>query len=372
MGGNSIAQRPDISQSPAFCARRSLMCVTILLACTLTACKGGPSGEVPLYKTIDETTVEVFNEANSEANNQPNNEAINQPNNQPINQPITQPESEAGNNKAPAEPSGASAPVLTLQTPQATDITDLILVTGQSNVRGSNTHFDPALDVPNNQALAFNFDGNWRVADLHQAWDGSWAPGNGSLADSSREPHNNFAFHFGKVVAEKDSNRVVGYVVVSAPGKGIAHWDRDGEFFQTVQNTALAALNAQGIKSSFDAILWHQGESDWQSQGTSDPEITGEQRNDPNYYANKLSALIADFRAQSWMDDNAYFICGETALSPVNTVLMSLNDDNDPRTACVSSNNLTTLDQKSRVHYDAPGLRELGKRYAEMYLELSR
>ena len=259
-----------------------------------------------------------------------------------------------------------------LLTPQAGDITDLILVTGQSNVRGANTSIDAALDSPNKQAFSFNFDGQWRVSDLHQAWDGNWAPGNGFLQDDTRQPNNNFVFHFGKVVAERDSSRVIGYVVVSAPGKGISHWDRDRDFFYKVRDTAIDALNAQGVKSAFDAVLWHQGETDWQSHGTSDPIITGEQRNEPNYYHDKLTALIADFRNQSWVNDDAYFICGETAVAPVNEVLMSLNSDNDPRTGCVSADNLTTLDTDPvPVHFDAAGLRELGKRYAEMYLQMS-
>lgn len=280
----------------------------------------------------------------------------------------------AGNGQPDSTQTGNNEPETdwSLLTPQPGDITDLILVTGQSNVRGSNTDFNPELDSPNKQALVYNFNEQWSVSDLHNAWDGNWAPGNGSLQDQTRQPHNNFVFHFGKVVAERDTSRVIGYVVVSAPGKGIAHWDRDKEFFYEVRDFALKALNAQGVKSQFDAVLWHQGETDWQAWGTSDPEVTGPLRNNPTYYRDKLTALIADYRAQPWINDNAYFICGETAIAPVNEVLMSLNNDNDPRTGCVSSQGLTTLNvDPVPVHFDAAGLRELGKRYAELYLRLS-
>jgi len=231
-----------------------------------------------------------------------------------------------------------------LLTPQAGDITDLV----------------------------YNANGQWSVSDLHNAWDGNWAPGNGSLQDDTRQPHNNFVFHFGKVVAERDSSRVIGYVVASAPGKGIAHWDRDAEFFYEVRDVALNALNAQGVKSEFDAVLWHQGETDWQARGTSDPQIFGDERNNPTYYRDKLYSLIADFRGQSWINDNAYFICGETAIAPVNEVMMELNNDNDERTGCVSAEGLTTLTADPvPVHFDAAGLRELGKRYAELYLSMT-
>ena len=70
----------------------------------------------------------------------------------------------------------------------AADITDLILVTGQSNVRGSLTEYDPTLDAAHPRVLAFTTSreqnayssgGVWQQADLHQAWDiDGWHPGN--------------------------------------------------------------------------------------------------------------------------------------------------------------------------------------------------
>ena len=168
-------------------------------------------------------------------------------------------------------------------------------------------------------------------------------------------------------------HRVIGYVVISAPGKGISYWDRDKDFFYEVQQAALNGLNAQGVKTEFDAVLWHQGETDWQAWGTSDPTIFGDERNNPTYYRDKLNSLIADLRGQTWVKDNAYFICGETAIAPVNEVLMGLNNDDDPRTGCVSAEGLSTLSADPvPVHFDGPGLRELGKRYAEMYLNMTQ
>ena len=91
---------------------------------------------------------------------------------------------------------------LTSQLAQAqsvSEITDLILVTGQSNVRGSQTEYDPALDSIDLRVFAYTGSDDWEVADLHQVWDvDGWHPGNGSLADSTRSPYNNFAFHFAK------------------------------------------------------------------------------------------------------------------------------------------------------------------------------
>ena len=54
---------------------------------------------------------------------------------------------------------------------QPSDITDLVLVTGQSNVTGSQTGFDPGLDAVDSRIFAYTSKGDWEVADLHQAWD---------------------------------------------------------------------------------------------------------------------------------------------------------------------------------------------------------
>ena len=157
----------------------------------------------------------------------------------------------------------ALAFVLTSQLVQAqsvSEITDLILVTGQSNVRGSQTDYDPTLDSIDLRVFAYTDSDDWEVADLHQAWDvDGWHPGNGSRTDSSRSPYNNFAFHFAKTVVENDPSRVVGLVIASAPGEGIQHWDANSPFSQTVESKVLAALSAQGVKSQIDGIIWHQG-----------------------------------------------------------------------------------------------------------------
>ena len=149
---------------------------------------------------------------------------------------------------------------LTLTSPLAqaqsiSDITDLILVTGQSNVTGSLTAYDPSLDSIDLRVFAYTDSDDWEVADLHQAWDvDGWHPGNGSLADSSRTPYNNFAFHFAKTIVENDPDRVVGFIIASAPGEGIKHWDANSPFSQTIESKVLAALSAQGVKSTIDGI----------------------------------------------------------------------------------------------------------------------
>ena len=263
------------------------------------------------------------------------------------------PESGAGSTQTPPAQSGPGS------------ITDLVLVTGQSNALGSQTAFDPQLDSPTDRFYAYT-DTGWQRASLKQVWDLGWHP----RTHIDTDPHNNFAFHFGKTVAARRGDRVVGIVLVTAPGEGISHWDADNVFFNKIRTKALAALNELPHKSSFDGILWHQGETDWAKSGSLDTDLAGLEIDD-NYYSNKLWQLIDNFRRESWFDDEKPFICGETAQSPINARLMSLNRNSDPWTACVEGEGLATYDE-ARVHFTAESLRTLGSNYADRYLSMAK
>jgi len=246
---------------------------------------------------------------------------------------------------APAPPQPAEPRVYS-----AADITDLILVTGQSNALGADTEFDPALDGTSERVFAFTEEG-WRRADLHQVWDLGWFP----RGNPGGEPSNNLALHFGKQITSQRSDRVVGFVLVAAPGKGIEHWDTGGAFFSSIDQKVLNAINQAPQKSSIDGILWHQGEND-----------EGDFQ-----YGEKLNRVIANFRQQSWFAADRPFICGETAVfEVVNRQLMALNNDGDRWTGCVDSDGLDT--REDGFHFNAGGLRELGWRYATKYLSLQR
>lgn len=234
-------------------------------------------------------------------------------------------------------------------------ITDLVLITGQSNALGAETvisdvpRYDEIIDSPVKRVYAYTNTG-WTIAGLRQIWDRGWYP----RSDIVNDPANNFAFHFAKQVVRDDSTRVVGIILITAPGHPIAHWDKGGEFFLEIAKKVQLALDALPHKDSVDAVLWHQGESDYY---------------DNQYYEDKLFALISNFRSESWIDDNAVFICGETLNAPVNARLNRLNSDGDPQSACVSSEGLESLGDD--IHFSADSLRQLGVRYATKYYEIS-
>ena len=62
------------------------------------------------------------------------------------------------------------------------------------------------------------------------------------------------------------------------------------------------------------------------------------------------------------------FICGETAGAPLNRILSNLNFDGDPWTGCVQANGLPTF--VDGVHFLAEGLRVLGTRYGDKYMQM--
>lgn len=143
--------------------------------------------------------------------------------------------------------------------------------------------------------------------------------------------------------------------MITAPGAGIQHWDLDAGFFDLIDTKVSAALDALPGTATVRGILWHQGETD---------------HYDTDYYRDRLRTLIGNFRARSWLADNAVFVCGETLNSPVNAALTALNTDGDPSTGCAQASDLNSIGDG--VHFDAQSLRELGARYANKYQSLTR
>jgi len=258
--------------------------------------------------------------------------------------------------------------------PKATidEITHIVVVTGQSNVEAPETAFDEELDKPHPRVFAFTDEG-WQIADLHQVWDENAHPGNHSLTDPNNSPNNNFVFHYGRSLAQLDTSAVPAFIVLAAPGRGIAHWDYESPFYWKMRNKINSALSQIPHRNTIDVMLWHQGESDWLSEGTSDPDATEFTVKDSweydNYYRLKLDRVIANFRSEPWATPNLPFICGETRIAEgVNQHLNALNNNGDSNSACVATSDLPyRLTDPTGNHYSAAGLRELGRRYMQQY-----
>ena len=206
---------------------------------------------------------------------------------------------------------------------------------------------------------------------MYQFWDVN-LPSNYASATDGREPFNNLVFQIGKSLTAK-SDRVVGIILVAAPGAGIRNWDYNSAFYRKIRNKVTLALAALPQKETVDAMIWMQGETDWLAEGTADPNATGFASTDSdfyrNYYPNKLNQLVANLRSEWWYGREAQFICGETKKTDLNHHLMALNDDGDERTSCAQASDLTTRESDPfGNHFSANSLRTLGGRIAELYL----
>lgn len=269
----------------------------------------------------------------------------------------------------------AVASVVVNNNPVIEDINHVIVVTGQSNVEASDTDngFVADLDQPHPRVFAFTENG-WQIADLHQVWDEHGHPGNHSLTVPGRQPNNSFTFHFGKSLARQDPTAIPAIIILAAPGYGISNWDYESEFYLKMRNKITTALSQLPQKDTIDVMLWHQGESDWLFEGTSDVNATEytdkESPEYRDYYKLKLDNVIANFRSESWARGDLPFICAETRIADgVNRRLMALNNNGDPNSACVAATDLpyTSADPTGN-HFSAAGLRELGRRYMQKYL----
>lgn len=253
---------------------------------------------------------------------------------------------------------------------QASDITDIIVLTGQANAAAIDTEYDAVLDAGDERLFAYNEDGQWRAAELNQFWDAD-LPSNYTSAASGREPYNNLAFQVGKALTGQ-SDRVVGIIMLTAPGEGISHWDFNSAFYNRMRTKVRAALSELPQKTTVDAVIWMQGETDWLAEGTADAGATGFDSTDSdfyrNYYPNKLDQLISNLRSETWHGPDAQFICGETKKAGLNQHLMALNNDGDDLTACAAASDLPTLASDPFGNYfSAAGLRTLGDRIATLY-----
>jgi len=276
--------------------------------------------------------------------------------------------------EAPAEPEVPTEPKLVSEPEmgvQPSDITDIIVLTGQANAAGVETSYDAALDAGDENLFAFTEDGLWQPANLYQYWDGNLPSNFASVADG-REPFNNLVFQIGKSLTAQ-TDRVVGVILVAAPGEGIRNWDYNSAFYKKIRDKVAQAVVALPQKDTVDAMIWMHGETDWLAEGTADPNATGFESEDSdfyrNYYANKLNHLVANLRSEWWYGFNAQFICGETKKTELNHHLMALNDDGDSRTSCAPATDLPTRESDPfHNHFSADGLRTLGSRIAELYL----
>jgi len=229
----------------------------------------------------------------------------------------------------------------------------LFLLVGQSNMAGRGV-VTPADKVPQARVVMLNQAGKWVPAVDPMHFDKPAAVGVG------------LGRTFGMAVAEASPGVTIGLIPCAVGGSPIGVWEA-GAYYEPTKShpwddairRAKLAMRAGTLKG----ILWHQGESD-SSAGLA-----------PQYEA-KLHDLIARFRAEL-QAPAVPFIAGQLGVfadSPWNEFKVQVDGVHRglPRrvaqTAFVSSEGLNHKGDK--VHFDAESYRELGRRFAAVYLKL--
>lgn len=231
----------------------------------------------------------------------------------------------------------------------------LFLLVGQSNMAGRGT-VTPADQEPDPRILMFDKEGRWvpAVDPLH--FDKPAAVGVG------------LGRTFGQEVAKANPGITIGLIPCAVGGSPIETWE-PGAFdkatkthpWDDAMQRARAALPSGVLKG----ILWHQGESDANAERAP-------------LYSRRLHQLITRFRSELAAPE-VPFLAGQMGLfpekpwSPEQKIVDRVHRDLPKQienTAFVSAEGLTH--KGDQVHFDAESYRELGRRYAAIFLEMDR
>lgn len=228
----------------------------------------------------------------------------------------------------------------------------LFLLVGQSNMAGRGKVADQDKQ-PIPRVLKLSKGGNWvpAIAPLHFDKPNIVGVGVGRS--------------FAAQIAAANPEITVGLIPCAVGGSPIASWGPGGYHASTKTHPwddALPRAKLALKSGTLKGILWHQGESD------SKPALA-------SVYEEKLHALITRFR-QALNEQSVPFIAGQMgqfserpwddAKKLVDAAHRNLPMQ-VPHTAFVTSDGLTH--KGDQVHFDAKSYRELGRRYAEAYLD---
>lgn len=232
----------------------------------------------------------------------------------------------------------------------------IILVMGQSN-----THYgqgyDPILDAPDDRIKQLGrFDRNdMKIIEAKEPLEHR----------TKLENRVGIALTFAKLFAnrflEEDKKVLIVPAAVAGSSFASGDWNRGDEYYDDAVER-LQWCMTQFPSSELSTILWHQGESDANEENE-------------NYQQN-LDQFIRDFR-EDIQEPDVPFILGGMVPSWANNSEEGIKIQeiikNTPKrlenTYYVDPTNPFTIqaDPEEPIHYDAKGVRELGRRYFEVY-----
>lgn len=229
------------------------------------------------------------------------------------------------------------------EAPRPTNL-HLYLLIGQSNMAGRGDIEDQDRKT-HPRVLMFNKDGQWTPAVDPLHFD---KPIAGVSLGST----------FGRVMAAEDDTITIGLIPCAVGGTPLKRWQKGGDLWKQAVARAKAAMK----DGKLHGILWHQGESDAGSKDTADN------------YGQRLAEMVADLRKELDSPEVPFvagtlgdFLAEETKGGTpsywklINEQIKAI-PTTVPHTAVADSKGLKPKSDK--VHFDAPSLRELGRRYA--------
>jgi hypothetical protein len=159
---------------------------------------------------------------------------------------------------------------------------------------------------------------------------------------------------FARVIAKADAKATIGLIPCAVGGTSLDEWKVGGKLY----NDAISRAKEGTKTGTLAGILWHQGESD------SAPEKVATYK---DRFATMIGQLRKDLHA-----DQVPVVIGELgrfrpASTEFNAALPEVSK-NVPLCMFVSAEGLK--DKGDKLHFDAPSLREFGKRYAAAFLKL--
>ncbi|MBU3113314.1 sialate O-acetylesterase [Clostridium lacusfryxellense] len=226
---------------------------------------------------------------------------------------------------------------------------DLYLLIGQSNMagRGKLNNEDK---TPNPRILKFDENNSWVEAVEPVHFDKPDIVGVGP------------SLIFANEILRHDSSKVIGLIPCAVGGTKLERWIKGGDLYENAIKRALDAMGNGKIK----AILWLLGESDSALE------------EDALNYKDRLEQTIIDLRIDL-KDEDIPFIAGEIGdflninkypyVNIINSAIINLKEK-------ISNYDYVETAGFSHIgdflHFNASSAKELGKRYASKYIEMTK
>jgi hypothetical protein len=227
---------------------------------------------------------------------------------------------------------------------------DLYLLIGQSNMAGRGA-VDAESKPDSPKIWAINRHNEWKMAadPLHEDKPAVVGVGPGLT--------------FAQEILKKQQDRIIGLIPCAVGGSGIDDWQPGVKHEQTgiyAYDEMLARVAEAQKRGTIKGIIWHQGESD------SSPEKKG-------YYLARLEDFFIRLRKDTHTENvpvvvgtlGDFYLAKQPDAAFINVMIEGYAQSNK----LVYLASATGLTHKGdETHFDTPSARELGRRYAQAFL----